>query len=160
MTRRRHSGRKVLLVAALVLLGSAFVLLGRLERRNALDRSLAGIDRIRLLTIGAQPDAYRLTPTLACLLYGRGADSYALELCYDLHGGLVEAIDRRALSPVFWDITYEPAAARVHVAPAKLAAVLRGMKAFKLLRIPPGVLPSGLQDYGPRLRGDPYRPPA
>lgn len=156
---RRRSGVKILLLVGLVVLAIVFVLVGRWERSHALDHQLAGIARVRQLVIGSTPDAYRLTPTFACLLYRRGIDKYALELCYDLHGRLVEAIDRRKIDPTFWDISYEPAAARIHVPPRRLARELREMSAFKRLKIPVGVLPSGLADYGPRLRGDPYRTP-
>ena len=159
MERRRRSRSRVLVVLGLVVLGVALVMLGRFERRHALDHQLAGIDRIRSDIGMSRPDAYRLTPTFACFLYGRGGHSYALELCYDLSGRLVEAIDRRGSTSGFWDVTYDPSEARVRVAPAKLAKVLRSLSAFDLLGTPPGVLPRGLQDNGPRLRGQPYVPP-
>jgi hypothetical protein len=160
VTRRRRGrfGRNLLALVALVVLAVALVAVGRFERRHAKDDALGGIDRVRAAVGASRPDAYRLTPTLACLLYGRDGHLFALELCYDLQGGLVEAIDRRGSSSKFWDVTYEPGVARDRVAPDRLAAMLRGMRAFQKLDIPPGILPSGLTDEGPRLRGDPYRP--
>jgi hypothetical protein len=154
--RRRRRRRALAVLAVVVVLSLALVLVGRFERTRALDHALNGIDHVRSLVDGARPSAYRITPNVYCLLYRRGRDAFALELCYDHQGRLIEAIDRRTLSPVFWDVSYEPAAARAHLAPQKLAATLSEMHAFKLLKIPPGVLPSGLQDLGPSLRGVPY----
>jgi hypothetical protein len=160
VTRRRRgrSGRNLLVLVALVLLAVVLVAVGRFEGRHAKDNALGGIDRVRAAVGASRPDAYRLTPSLACLLYGRDGHLFALELCHDLQGGLVEAIDRRGRSSRFWDVTYDPGVARDRVAPDRLAATLRGMKAFQKLDVPRGVLPSGLTDQGPRLRGDPYRP--
>jgi hypothetical protein len=156
--RRRRSGRNLLVLVVLLLIAAVLVAIGRFERRHSTDAALDGIDRVRALVGASRPDAYRLTPTLACLLYGRNGHLFALELCYDLNGGLVEAIDRRGRESKFWDVTYEPGVARNRIAPEKIAATLRGMKAFDKLNVPPGVLPSGLTDTGPRRRGDPYRP--
>jgi hypothetical protein len=160
VTRRRRgrSGRNLLVLVALVLLAGALVAIGRFERRHSTATALDGIDRMRALVDTSRPDAYRLTPTLACLLYGSNGHLFALELCYDLNGGLVEAIDRRGREPKFWDVTYEPDAARSRVSPERLAATLRGMNAFEKLSVPVGMLPSGLSDNGPRRRGEPYQP--
>jgi hypothetical protein len=164
VTRRRRgkSGRNllvhVLVLGALALLAVALVGIGRIERSRSIDATLHGIDRVRTLVGTSRPDAYRLTPTLACLLYGRTGHPFALELCYDLNGDLVEAIDRRGRESRFWDVTYEPDVARDRVAPEHLSATLREMNAFKKLNIPRGILPSGLADTGPLRRGKPYRP--
>lgn len=157
--RWAHSKLVGALVAAAVLV--TLVVVGRVESERAVSGQLAGIDRIRWMALAThkQPDAYRLTPTLDCLLYGIGINPYALELCYDHLGGLVEAIDRRSSTHSFWDIEYSPGAARVYLSPSRLSDTLRAMGAFKFIKEPPGGLPTYVQDYGPQLRGSPYPVP-
>lgn len=84
--------------AAAVLL--ALIPLGRWEGGRHADSELEGMRRVQA-AIGPldQPslDAYRVSVGTGfdCLLYKRGANRFALELCFDKPGRLVEAIDRR-----------------------------------------------------------------
>jgi hypothetical protein len=142
-----------------ILIAVVFVVVGRAERKRSLDQANGGIDGLHAQLVSQQPSAYRLTPTLACLLYPWHKDVYAYELCYTLDGWLVEAIDRHTLSPKFWDITYDPGAARIHVAPARLSATLRRLGAFDKLSVPVGSLPAGLPDNGPLQAHEPYSRP-
>ena len=161
MTRRGWLRSKLLVSALLIVVAVAVVVVGRIESNRAVNAQLDGIARVRgaALATGKRPDAYRLTPTLDCLLYGVGPNPYALELCYDHSGGLVEAIDRRRSTHVFWDIEYSPADARIAISPLRLSDTLRAMGAFKHMAQPPGGLPTYVEDFGPQLRGVAYPAP-
>jgi hypothetical protein len=144
------------LVFAALLAAAVVVVLGRVEANHAIDHQLAGIDAVRRQVVGERPAAYRLTPTLYCLLYRRGGNRFAYELCYDHSGGLVEAVDRRTASPSFWSVAYDPTRARDVVSTRALSDQLRRLRAFVHLDVPPGVLPTGLDDTGPHVAGAPY----
>lgn len=64
-----------------------------------------------------QLDSYRyLSPGLQCLLYRRGRNPFALELCVDARGRVVETIDRRtAPKPRIHSLRDDPARSTVHV---------------------------------------------
>src|SRR5690348_1961312 len=94
--------------ALLVLVG--LVVLGRWERQRQVDSQIRGMDRIRAL-VGPldQPSlsAYRVLPGFDCLLYDRRGNPYALELCVDRAGRVVEAFDRRAAQRHVYSLRYE-----------------------------------------------------
>ncbi len=87
--------------AAAVAILVALIPIGRWEASRHADSELAGMRRV-LAAVGPldQPllDAYRVNVGTGfdCLLYKRGANRFALELCFDKQGRLIEAIDRRA----------------------------------------------------------------
>jgi hypothetical protein len=113
MNRRRLA----LIGAGVVVSAIVIVVVGRFERRSEQRRNLNGIALVRSL-VGAQigkPDNYRVSPGLYCLLYGEGGRSFALELCDDQYGRLVEAVDRRGTLPVFYSLTSEPGIANERV---------------------------------------------
>jgi hypothetical protein len=94
---RRSGGALAAGVAVL----AALVPIGRWERSRHADSELAGMRRVAALVgplDSASLNAYRVNVGLGmdCLLYRRGRNRFALELCFDKHGRLVEAIDRRA----------------------------------------------------------------
>jgi hypothetical protein len=60
-------------------------------------------------------DAYRVLPDFDCLLYRRGEDPFALELCVDRAGRVVEAIDRRGGEPRVASLREEPTVAAVRL---------------------------------------------
>jgi hypothetical protein len=116
--------------AVVVVLLLALIPLGRWENRRHVDRELAGIRSV-LAAIGpldtAKPDAYRKNvwvPPIDCLLYRRGSNPYALEICFDGAGRVVEGYDRRGTSPKIWSIKEEPAKSTIHVDRARLEAEL------------------------------------
>jgi hypothetical protein len=76
----------------------ALVPLGRWEHDRASDEQSAGLERA-WASVGGRIDApalsaYRITVFANCLLYERDGNPYALELCFDARGRLVEAIER------------------------------------------------------------------
>ena len=83
-------------------------------------------------------DSYRagLVP-FDCLLYRRGANRYALELCIDEYGRLVEALDRRH-GLRFWSLREEPQRSTIRFDHAEVERLLRK------LGVPSGV------NQGPR----------
>jgi hypothetical protein len=140
------------IVTSLVAVG--LTTLGNVERDHAADRQIRGLAAVRREVDSAPvaPSAFRLTPTLYCLLYRRGANPFALELCYDRSGRLEQAIDRRNfVSPTFWDMEYDPARAPREISPRKLSNELRRMGAFRHLDVPVGALPTGIGDVGPQF---------
>jgi hypothetical protein len=119
--------RLALALAALVVL-AALVAVGRFERsRNAHDQ-MHGMERIRAL-IGPLDSpslsGYRVEPDFDCLTYRRRANQFALELCFDPTGRLVEAIDRRRENRRISSLRSDPTASTVRVDRAQLDRLLR-----------------------------------
>jgi hypothetical protein len=127
---RRRSAWWLVGGAAVVVLLLALIPLGRWENRRHVDHELAGIRSV-LAAIGpldtAKPDAYRKNvwvPPIDCLLYGRGSNPYALEICFDGAGRVVEGYDRRGTSPKIWSIKEQPSKSTIDVDRDKLEAEL------------------------------------
>ncbi len=86
--------------AALALVLLLLIPIGRWERRRHAHQELSGMREIRGLVgqVGDPSlDAYRVRVGFGfdCLLYRRHRNRFALELCFDGQGRLIEAIDRR-----------------------------------------------------------------
>jgi hypothetical protein len=106
--------RRILIPVCVIVMAVVLVVVGRSERSSEQRHNLDGIAFIRSLvgTRVATPDDYRVSPDLYCLLYDSRGRVFALELCADQHGRLVEAVDRRGSVPVFYSVTSEPGVAR------------------------------------------------
>jgi hypothetical protein len=74
-------------------------------------------------------DRYRLLPEFSCLLYGRHGNPFALELCIDAEGRVVEAIDRRSGSPRIASLREDPSAATVRVDRPEVDRLIRKLEA-------------------------------
>jgi len=114
--RRSH------IVAAAVGVGVAVAVLlvsvGRWERSHHAQEQNAGITRVREAVGELDSRAlagFRFLARFQCLVYARGRNEFALELCVDREGRVVEAIDRRSGEPRFWSVREEPDLARVRV---------------------------------------------
>ena len=70
-----------------------------------------------------------MLPAFDCLVYRRGPNPYALELCVDHTGRVVEAIDRRTVDRKIWSLTFEPASSPVRVDRAEVDRLLARMGA-------------------------------
>ena len=85
-----------LVAGALVL--AALVPLGRWEGDRRASSEVDGMEATRAL-IGRldspRLSGYRLLPSFDCLVYARDGNPFALELCVDGAGRVVETIDRR-----------------------------------------------------------------
>ncbi|HUP32567.1 MAG TPA: hypothetical protein VM184_05990 [Gaiellaceae bacterium] len=112
---------------AAVVLAVALVAIGRLEQRRGLERHqhellavfAASGGRIDSRTVSA----FRPGPP-RCLFYAAGEEPYALQLCFDEEGRLVESADRRrAGRPSYATVARTPERAPVRVSPAELNAL-------------------------------------
>lgn len=99
--------------AGVLVVALAFVVVGRHERASERKWNLNGIAVIRYLvgTSVNHPVSYRASPGLRCLIYKRNGRPFALELCVDPIGRIVEAVDRRGSVPRFYSVTSEPGVA-------------------------------------------------
>ncbi|CAB4710169.1 MAG: hypothetical protein F2663_09625 [Actinobacteria bacterium] len=111
---------------ALLLVG---VIVGKHEGSTANAKQIAEISSIKQL-VGDRLDsptlaAFRFNPGFACLIYRVDTNRFALRLCFDGKGRLVETADLRTGSPVYGSVTYEPSLAPFRVAPERIIAILR-----------------------------------
>ena len=74
-------------------------------------------------------DAFRLLPQFSCLLYKRHGNRFALELCVDGQGRVVEAIDRQGRTPRIASLREAPQDATVRVDRAEVDRLLRKLGA-------------------------------
>ena len=125
--------RRVLLAAAGVVLALvALAGIGRAEAARRADEQSRGIASVAA-EIGALDnpalDSYRyFSDDVQCLLYRRGRDPFALELCIDEDGRAIEAIDRRtAPEPRIWSLRDDPTRSTVRVDRAEVNRLLRQM---------------------------------
>ena len=120
--------RRLAWVALVCVVAVGISLLGRHERATEESFTLEGIAKVRA-AIGPSltrpgPTDYVQDGNLDCLLYGSGDRSYALELCADSQGRIVEAWDRRGLTTSIYTIVPDPGAARLRVGPALFPSLI------------------------------------
>jgi hypothetical protein len=116
------------LIAVAVLALVLVVATGRWERGSHADRQNDRIARV-LAEIGPidSPSlkAFRYLQNFQCLLYRRGSNDLALEVCADPQGRVVEAIDRRSGDPWIGSVREEPELATERVDRALFDRLLR-----------------------------------
>jgi hypothetical protein len=146
----RRPGRIGVLVAIAVA-AAVLVVVGRLEKASASRAQVNGMARV-LALVGPHwstaATAYRLTPTFDCLLYRQGLDPYALELCFDRKGRVVETAHRGRTFARFWTLRYDPGASTLRVDRARLLAAFVAVGAA---RKGAKSIPLGFPDRGPVL---------
>jgi hypothetical protein len=122
--------RAVLLVLAAVAALAVLVGVGRWERGHRADSQSAGMRRV-LDEIGGLDNrslaAYRYLQYFQCLDYRRGGNPFALEVCADTQGRVIEAIDRRSGSPKIWSLRDDPGRSTVRVDRASFDRLLHRM---------------------------------
>ena len=127
--RRRWAIAAVAGVLVLVLLVAA----GRWERSRWVRSQVHGMERVRV-AIGSLDSpsliGYRVLPNFDCLVYRRGGNPYALELCVDGAGRVVQAIDRRG-QRIYYSLQAEPTASTFRVSRGIVDSLLRKMGAFR-----------------------------
>lgn len=74
---------------------------------------------------GPRLAAFRIAWFGDCFAYRAGGSPYALEMCYDRSGRLIEAIDRRGGEPRFWNLRFDRDETPVTVPPQRLATALQ-----------------------------------
>jgi hypothetical protein len=126
MSRRRVLG----LVLAAVAVLAALVAIGRFERGRRADDENRGM---RAVLVAAGPldspslAAFRYLQGFQCLLYRRSGNPFALELCVDAQGRLVEAIDRRSGDPEIWSLRDDPTRATTRLDRGEVDRLLNRM---------------------------------
>jgi hypothetical protein len=120
------------IVAAVLIVLGILVLVGRSEGRRHAREENRGIAQIRALVgplDSRSIDRYRLLPNFSCLLYGRHGNPFALELCIDAGGRVVEAIDRLdRRKPRIYSLREDASAATVRVDRAEVDRLLRHLE--------------------------------
>jgi hypothetical protein len=118
------------LVGVIALVG--LLLLGRWERHRWIDVQLRGMERVVRLVGPLDQHSlvgFRVLPQFDCLVYRRGSELLALELCVDRQGNLIEAIDRRAGARIYYDLESDPGAASIHLNESEVNRLLEKMGA-------------------------------
>lgn len=135
MSRRRV----VLVVVAALLVLLALVPVGRWERSQRAEEQVRGMARV-LAVVGPLDSpslkAYRYLAGFQCLVYRRGGHDFALELCVDSRGRLVEAIDRRSGDPEIWSLRDDPTRSTIYLDRREVDTLMHRMG------VPPGYLPT------------------
>jgi hypothetical protein len=131
MSRPADTRRLALGAAAGLAVAVALVPVGRWERGHAAREEIAGM-RETLAIVGSLNNrslsGYRILPGFDCLTYRRGRDPFALELCFDRTGRLVETIDRRATTRRISSLRADPTRSTIHVDSTVVRALLRKME--------------------------------
>ena len=119
-------------VVLLVVLAAVLVAVGRWEGSREATREMHGFRIVQRL-IGPLDSptlsGFRVFPAFDCLTYRRGANPFALELCVDHAGRVVEAIDRRQVTRRIWSLRFHPSASTDRVDRAEVDRLLRKMEA-------------------------------
>ena len=130
MSLRRRRVALALAAGAVVAVG--LVVVGRLERSSQAHREVNGFHIVQRL-IGPLDSrtlsGYRVMTGFDCLTYRRGKNPFALELCVDHAGRVVEAIDRRHYVRRIWSLRFDPSASTDHVDQAEVDRLLHTMGA-------------------------------
>jgi len=126
--------RRAVAVGAVVLAAAAaLVVVARWERSHWIDQQNETIASIRAAVgplDGPTLAGYRETPQFRCLSWRRGPRPYALELCFDPSGRVIEALDRRAEPKlVYGSLRSEPAAATTRLDPRLASRLLARLEA-------------------------------
>src|SRR5437868_10758057 len=122
------SSLRLAFVVAIVLV--AVIGVGRWERGSEIGTENRGIERVRALVGPLDQPAltgYRVQPAFDCLVYRRGSNPFALELCADRTGRVVEAIDRRRAQRRIYSLRPDPGAATVHIDRRELDRLIHRM---------------------------------
>jgi hypothetical protein len=114
---------------ALVALG-ALVAVGAWERGRRADRESAGMRSVleQVAPLDSQDlRGFRIFVNFECLVYKRGRNDFALELCVDDDGRVVEAIDRRDGTAEVWSLRDDRSRSKVVVDRGEVNRLLRRM---------------------------------
>lgn len=121
-------------MAGVVVIAAILVVVGRHERSNWVRAQLQGMNRVQRLVGplgGPSLSGFRVLPQFDCLVYRRGPNPFALELCVDGAGRLIQAIDRTGSVRRYYDLQAEPSAATIRVNRTTVDRLLQRMGAPK-----------------------------
>ena len=128
----RWRRRSAVVAIAVLVVAAGLVAVGRWEARREANREMNGFRIVERLVgpLGSKSlSGFRVLPGFDCLTYRRGANPFALELCVDRNGRVVEAIDRRSYDRRIWSLQFDPAASTVRVDRSEVDRLLRRMGA-------------------------------
>jgi hypothetical protein len=115
-----------------VLIIGLLVPIGRWERARAARAEMTGMRRAQRLVgplDSPSLSGYRVLPGFDCLTYRRGKNPFAVELCFDRSGRLIETIDRRTETRRISSLREDPARATIRVDSGEIQRLLRKMEA-------------------------------
>jgi hypothetical protein len=131
MTRRLLIG----VAMAAVALAAVLVVVGRWEGRHHARQEMRGMRKV-LAAIGQLDNQtlsmYRVNVGFGfdCLLYKRGTNRFALEVCFDKPGRVIETLDRRGSGdPKISSVREDPGSSKLHVDRALADRLLRRLGA-------------------------------
>jgi hypothetical protein len=119
-------------IALALAVAVALAAVGRFERSHQARREMNGFRIVQRLVgplDSPSLSGFRVLPSVDCLTYRRGGNVFALELCVDKAGRIVEAIDRRSFDRRIWSLKFDPSASTVRVDRAEVDRLLRKMGA-------------------------------
>ena len=126
-----RTARWALAAVVVVAVAASVAAVGRWERRRYVDQQLRGIARVERL-VGPLDQrslvGYRVLPLFDCLVYRRGANLLALELCVDREGRIVEAVDRLRTRR-YYSLRADPSDSAIRVDRTEVDRLLRRMGA-------------------------------
>jgi hypothetical protein len=109
---------------------AVLVAVGAWEREHRADQESAGM-RAVLDDVGSLDSeglrGFRIFVNFQCLVYKQGRNDFALELCIDDQGRVVEAIDRRDGTAEVWSLRDDRSRSNVVVDRAEVNRLLRRM---------------------------------
>ena len=121
---------RVVAIAVVLAAAVALVGIGLWERDRRADEEVRGM-RTVVEAVGPLDSTslrgFRLLGAFDCLVYGRSGVPYALELCVDGDGRVVEAIDRRSGEPRIWSLRDDRARSTIVVDRNEVDRLLRRM---------------------------------
>ncbi len=124
--------RASLAIAAAIVVLAALVAVGRWERQRQIHSQVRGMASVEAL-VGRLDNrslsGFRVLPAFDCLVYRRGTNPFALEVCFDRAGRLFEAIDRRQVKRRIYSLRFEPTASTIRADRAEVDRLLRKMGA-------------------------------
>lgn len=122
--------RVALFAAAAAALVAVLAAVAGWERERRADDQSRGLASV-LASVGRLDSSglhgFRIFVDFQCLVYERGRNEFALELCIDSDGRVVEAIDRLGPEPVVWSLRDDPTRSSVRVDRATVESLLRRM---------------------------------
>lgn len=118
------------LAVAGFMLVAVLALLGNFERNRRGDTESHGMREV-LAAVGKLDSpglsGFRILVRFDCLVYKRGRNRFALEVCVDHRGRVVETIDRRSGEPRISSVRDDPGQSSVRVDLAEVNRLLRRM---------------------------------
>jgi hypothetical protein len=120
----------------------ALIPIGRWERQHRAEVEMRGMERV-LAAVGPlnapSLKGFRVLANFDCLVYRRGRNLYALEICADDQGRVIETIDRRSGDPKISSLRDDPASSEIRLDRGEVDRLL------VMMGVPPRLLPTTSQ---------------